>query len=203
MEFTADPNKNIIYSAEKIRLSAAILKHLHVLKRTPTKDKLNYFQSVLQVLLGNSINRVADNAYSEAANYIEHPLDLGKSILLRRQSITRAKQSAIWITDTTGTALDIVAAMSKTTALSEGRADLIAVNELAMAFFRGTRFGWGLDENSRKHWYVSDQHDKDDTCDDNQDDGWLSIDEPFQSGDFEPPAHIKCHCLMRLRRSRK
>jgi hypothetical protein len=93
--------------------------------------------------------------------------------------------------------------MDKDTAVSAGRADKIAVNELSLAFFGGTRYGWGLDKRVKKSWHISDAHDKDDMCDDNEDEGPIGIDEPFQSGHFIPPAHMHCECELGLTRMRR
>jgi hypothetical protein len=197
----ANPTNSLIYTIERPRLAHAVLAHLETLKRSPSLDKLNYFQSAIQALLTNSISRVADHAFKEGAAAVDMSPDKTIELLVRRESIARAIQAAKWIANTTGVALDIKAGMSKLTALSKGRADLIAVNELAIAYFRGVRKGYGQNKQARKRWYVSDQHDIDDICDMNEDDGPIGIDEAFQSGDFEPPAHINCTCLLRLTRS--
>jgi hypothetical protein len=93
--------------------------------------------------------------------------------------------------------------MSKDYALSQGRADLIAVNELSLQFFGGTRYGWGLDPRARKKWLLSGGHDNDDICDYNYEEGLIPISDAFFSGHFIPPAHIKCTCVLGLVRKRK
>jgi hypothetical protein len=198
----ARPKENIIYALEKPRLAAYILGQLAILKRNPTSTKLLDFEQNINTLLVHAIRRVTDSAYLEAAKAVQHPVDATIGLSLRRQAFVRAKQASSWIADTTGTALDIKAAMSKSKALSLGRADSIAVNELSLAFFGGTRYGWGLDKKARKSWLLSSMHDLDDTCDDNADEGPISINAAFQSGDFIPPAHIKCECELGLSRIR-
>lgn len=198
----AKPTDSVIYNAEKGRLSEQVLRHLEKLKYNPTKEGLVSFESVLRTTLRMSLNRVASDAYVLGAKAVDRKPDSVKGIALQRAIYDRADQAAIWITDTSGAALNINAMSIKRVA-SPARADLIAVNNLAVAFFRGTRFGWGLNEDSLKSWFVSDVHDKDDTCDDNEDEGPIPIEEPFQSGDFEPPAHVSCGCDMRLSRRRR
>lgn len=199
----AKKKDNLIYSIEKDRLSQHILKQLGILKASPTRNKLNAFQSAVQVLLTRSTKRVVNNAYIEGAKTVDHLTDVSIGLRLDKDAVLRASQAAVWIADTTGIALDIKAGMSKDKALSAGRADKIAVNELSLAFFNGTRYGWGLDLRARKSWIVSDAHDKDDICDDNEDEGPIEINEAFQSGDFIPPAHINCECELGLTRVKR
>jgi hypothetical protein len=200
-DFIANPNKNLIYTLELPRLSSRIQYQLAALKRRPTKERLNVFHTCLDLILEKSMLRVADSAYRQGAEIVGFPVDPSKALQLRRNIIGRSKQAGIWITDVTGEALDIRASMTRERVASKGRADLIGINNLAVAFFRGTRFGWGLDKRSRKRWHISDAHDQDDICDSNVEDGALEIDEPFTSGDFEPPAHVECNCWLKLTRS--
>jgi hypothetical protein len=199
----AKPQNNLIYTLELPRLSVKILEQLKDIKAHPSKINLDRFQVLLRGVLFTSMWRVADDAFIKGVIDVERePYNFKiENILLRREIFAQANQASKWIADTTGTALDIVANMSKNRVASNARADLIGVNNLAIAFFRGTRFGWGLDKRSRKRWELSDGHDKDDLCDDNFDEGPIGIDEVFQSGDSEPPAHIECNCFISLTRS--
>jgi hypothetical protein len=45
-----------------------------------------------------------------------------------------------------------------------------------------------------KEWILGSEHDDDDECDDNVNDGVIPLDEAFSSGDMEPLAHPKCVC---------
>jgi hypothetical protein len=65
----ASKKDNIIYNVETDSLSKQILSHLKFLNRTPTRTKLLDFQSVLQTLLGVSINRVAYNEWIKIQLY--------------------------------------------------------------------------------------------------------------------------------------
>lgn len=80
------------------------------------------------------------------------------------------------------------------------RASKIANYESRKSWLSGVILGWGLNKSYGKAWYVSDAHDTDDTCDDNQDDGVIAVSEAFTSGDFEPPAHLHCECYLIGRR---
>jgi len=78
---------------------------------------------------------------------------------------------------------------------SDARAELIADTELAMAHVSGALEGWrqsGLVQG--KSWLVSDDHDVDDECDENETAGVIGVDEDFPSGDDGPPAHPGCNC---------
>lgn len=198
----ASPTKNLVYSVEKPRLVAGVTKQLLILKGLQTKTALDTFEKNIETLLLSSIRRVAFSAYEEGCRNVEHSLDATVGLRLIRENKLRATQAATWISATTGVALDITAAMSKKKALSEGRADTIAANELDLGFFGGILSGWKLDLRAKKEWLVSDAHDKDDMCDDNEDDGPIFISDQFTSGHLCPPAHINCTCLMVLRRNR-
>lgn len=198
----ASPKKNLIYSVEKPRLVANVTKQLLILKGLQTKTALATFEKNVDTLLSASIRRVAFSAYEEACGHIGYPVDATIGLRLSRENRLRATQAATWISATTGAALNISAAMSKEKALSEGRADTIAANELDLGFFGGTLSGWKLDLRAKKEWLVSDAHDKDDMCDDNEDDGPIYISDPFTSGHLCPPAHISCTCILALRRNK-
>lgn len=189
------PSQNIIYQVEKQRLSDKLLGQL---KKVHDLQTLQTFKSSAYLSLSHSMIRLGDSAYRDACTAVNVSPDIGQAVLLQRQLKDKALSVATQIAGTTGVALGIAAGISKDRAVSRDRADLIAVDNLAVAFFRGTRFGWGLNKRSRKQWHVSDGHDKDDICDDNEDDGPIAINEPFQSGDFEPPAHPWCDCEMEL-----
>ncbi len=80
-------------------------------------------------------------------------------------------------------------------AFSASRAELIADTELAMANVAGNLEGWrqsGVVE--KKGWLLSNDHDHDDECDDNAEQGEIDLDDVFESGDDGPPAHPRCEC---------
>ena len=80
---------------------------------------------------------------------------------------------------------------------SKYRAKLVAKTETAKASVSGTLNGWkrsGLVEG--KSSLLSDDHDGDDECDENEDDGVIPIDEDFSSGDDGPPYHPGCNCTL-------
>jgi|ERR1700761_1017287 len=192
------PKNNAIYNTTQPRLTQQILQQLRQVDASPTKDTLAKVYVNLEQILAPALIRVSYDAYIQAARQVDAVVDATHSLRLAREARLRAKQSSRWVTDTTGKAYGIIKAMGAKMAISEGRADLIAVNELSLQFFGGTRYGWGLDPTARKTWELSDGHDVDDTCDDNADDGPILIVDAFTSGDFIPPAHINCDCYLGL-----
>lgn len=80
---------------------------------------------------------------------------------------------------------------------SKQRATLIAKTETAKASTQGTLHGWkrsGL--VSAKEWLLSNDHDFDDECDGNADEGPIPLEDDFESGDDGPPAHPGCDCSL-------
>jgi hypothetical protein len=80
-------------------------------------------------------------------------------------------------------------------AFSEERADTIARTEIGNADIQGNMIAYkesGIVEG--KEWILGSEHDDDDECDDNVNDGVIPLDEAFSSGDMEPLAHPKCVC---------
>jgi hypothetical protein len=80
---------------------------------------------------------------------------------------------------------------------SEARATMIAKTETAKASIQGSIEGWkasGVVEG--KQSLLSDDHDRDDECDDAADEGAIPIDDEFSSGDDGPPYHPGCNCSL-------
>ena len=82
-------------------------------------------------------------------------------------------------------------------AFSEARASTIARTELASAHAQGSLAAWkesGVVE--MKQAILGSEHDLDDECDENADDGPIPIDEVFSSGDDMHPFHPNCVCVV-------
>ena len=80
-------------------------------------------------------------------------------------------------------------------AFSEERATTIARTELAFAHVEGNLTAW--DESGvveQKQSILCSEHDLDDTCNDNADEGPIPLDAEFQSGHQGPPYHPNCVC---------
>jgi 2'-5' RNA ligase len=80
---------------------------------------------------------------------------------------------------------------------SESRAEMIAFTETAKASVGGTLGAWqesGVVKG--KAWQMSNDHDQDDECNDNEEAGVIGLDEDFPSGDDGPPAHPRCMCAV-------
>jgi SPP1 gp7 family putative phage head morphogenesis protein len=120
--------------------------------------------------------------------------------------------NAVWaITDTTRDVLkdlitnaftqgqtpaELTKSIEQTGVFSASRADMIASTEMAKATIQGS-LSTAKDVGAiGKQWETSGDHDIDDECNDNEDDGTVAIDENFSSGDDGPPAHPNCNCAL-------
>jgi hypothetical protein len=75
-------------------------------------------------------------------------------------------------------------------AFSDSRAMMVARTEIAFAHSEGNMIAYkesGLVEGKR--WILGSEHDDDDECDRNADEGVIPLNQPFQSGDEAAPAH--------------
>jgi len=198
----ARPSSSVIFTAEVPRLSAVLLQDLKVFELHPSEKSLIVFYDKSITNLARSIVRVTEFSYLESckdAIVIPDPVTVMR---LKRDANNYGLIAAKQITKATANAhsLHFDAALSKRYAGSKERADLISGDQLKQAFFRGVVKAWSQYSSSAKRWILSGDHDKDDICDENADQGPIGIDEAFASGDTEPPAHISCECFIRLYR---
>ena len=196
------PAMNPIFLAEKPRLAIALLSDLKVFENNPTKEALTKFYDKSVVNLARSIVRVTEYAYIQGCNdaYVhQDPVELMR---LKRDANSYGLLAAKQITKSTANAysLEFSASLSKRYAGSKERADIISGDQLKQAFFRGVVKAWGQYKSSAKRWALSGDHDKDDICDENVEQGPIGIQEEFASGDMEPPAHPNCNCHLYLYR---
>lgn len=192
------PTDSVIFRSELPRLELTLNNIDKALKRDQTKTGLAIYSNKLQQALTSSITRVALSGYTIGAKQVLYPEDTAIGLRIRRDAAVRAKQATEWITATTGKALDIESSFNIKQAISRLRTITDANNELGLAWYMGVRQGWTLNPLARKEWWVGNAHDVDDICDDNMDEGPIKPSEAFQSGDFEPPAHLYCDCNLVL-----
>lgn len=83
---------------------------------------------------------------------------------------------------------------------SEGRAMSAAKYEAARAYYRGVRDGFE-GSNFDKRWITTSDGPCVE-CLDNEDDGYIPVDEQFASGDYYPLSHINCGCFITTRPAR-
>ncbi|SEJ55859.1 phage portal protein [Frateuria terrea] len=79
-------------------------------------------------------------------------------------------------------------------AFSPERAELIATTELRDAEGKGAYVGATAVGMKAKHWLLSNDEGICVPCQRNAKQGWIPIDQPFQSGDAAPIAHPHCRC---------
>jgi len=94
---------------------------------------------------------------------------------------------------------EIAATLNDLFPFSEERAELIAATEINRAHSEGAlkaakdaRDDLGI--QSTKAWIVADTPCP--ICDANHEQGWIPLDDPFQSGDDASPAHPSCRCAI-------
>lgn len=84
---------------------------------------------------------------------------------------------------------------------SRKRAHMIAVTENRFAYQNGTidavrGYGQELGLMMEKEWSTTSDDAVCEECYANEAEGWLAVDEVFQSGDDTPPAHPLCRCAL-------
>jgi len=80
-------------------------------------------------------------------------------------------------------------------AFSDYRAEMIARTEIRKADVEGNMTAYKASGIVRgKEWICGSEHDDDDECTGNQDQGQIGLDESFESGDDAAPAHPNCIC---------
>jgi hypothetical protein len=196
------PAMNSIFIVEQPRLAALLLQDLKIFELHPNDASLKVFYDKAVTNLARSMVRVSEFSYVQGCrDAIVHP-NSSDLLRLKRDENSYALLGAKQITSATAHAygLNFSAALSKRYAGSKERADLISGDQLKQSFFRAVVKAWGQYRSSAKKWVLSGDHDKDDICDENAEQGPISIDDDFASGDDAPPAHINCECFLRLYR---
>lgn len=199
------PQDSTIYKTAVPRLSTHLL---HVLKGfNPKQENLVKLYDELQMQLSLASVGVIVDAYKLGCKDVEMPEDKTIVVALKRYATSSATLAAHQITNTTANAFDLKysfnAGMSKSQIATPARASNISLHQMGQNFYRGLRYGWQSSATSMKRSFVSSDHDKDDLCDDNEDEGAIPIDGTFQSGDYETPFHFGCECVMILVRPRE
>jgi len=148
------------------------------------------------------VNLETSIVYNRLENYRLGAVDVKRNpdshdlMQLRLDGVKRAK----WVTDEMrGWTEQSLVASKKSRLLSLARANKVAIYENRKAAFTGRLKGWHLNEAAKKEWFLSGDHDTDDICDDNADDGVIDMGDSFSSGDTAPPAHLYCLCSLWLR----
>jgi Phage Mu protein F like protein. len=86
----------------------------------------------------------------------------------------------------------------------DSRAHLVAVTETANAYEEGNMIvareirDAGIE--LEKHWLTVGDERVSDGCQENEEAGWIPLDEPFPSGDDRPPRFPGCRCDLQIRR---
>jgi len=84
--------------------------------------------------------------------------------------------------------------------LGSDRALRAARFEASRAYFRGVMDAMG-GTGFQKAWNTTSEEPCHD-CEDNEDQNYIDVDEPFQSGDFYPLAHLSCGCYLTAKKPR-
>lgn len=132
--------------------------------------------------------------YNAAGDLVENPNPVYAITDTTRDSlqtlITQAMQEG-WSND------HLASQIEDNYAFSESRADTIARTETKRADMQGSMSAYRASGVVHgKQSVMSDDHDHDDECDDNEDDGVIPLDDNFSSGDDAPPYHPNCNCTL-------
>ena len=96
-----------------------------------------------------------------------------------------------------GSVATLADTIQESTAFSSARADLIAHTETRTADNQGALAGMKAAKQSgvqvEKRWYARGNN-VCIVCDSNEGDGWIEVDDDFNSGDDAAPAHPRCEC---------
>ena len=85
-------------------------------------------------------------------------------------------------------------------AFSKERARMVARTETATAQGVGARGAAVAQGRNEKHWVTQGDDAVDsDICLANEEQGWIGMDSPFQSGHDQIPGHVNCRCVVRYR----
>jgi hypothetical protein len=82
--------------------------------------------------------------------------------------------------------------------LGSDRALRAARFEASRAYYRGVMDAMG-GSGFQKAWNTTSEEPCD-FCNENEDQGYIDVDEPFSSGDFYPLAHLNCQCYLTARK---
>ena len=96
---------------------------------------------------------------------------------------------------------EIAGALQDAYAFSPERAALIAATELHNAQAQGGYHGAVKVGTKFKKWLLSNDEGVCPICAGNAAQGWIPIEQPFQSGDLAPLAHPRCRCDARYKRN--
>lgn len=197
-QIVADPLQVSSFLLEHSRLSASLHSQLGVLKSVPSPSTLRIFENNAAAKLGTAIAKVSIAAYHKAVLDVGGALDLKIPRQLSKDALERATLAASFMARSSREPLEIESAISKKRVASKERAEFASRFELRNAFFLGTTRGWELNKRSKKMWLLSSRHDKDDICDENAEQGPISVFDFFISGHMFCPAHFGCLCTMAL-----
>ena len=166
---------------------------------------IEYAAALTDAIAGAAAVVQADTATSAflpnlASNYLRHNSLSKLTGNIGETSKTRLRNAIADAWDKGGTYNDLVGAIRDTFEdFSTVRASMIAQTEVVDAYNAGrnaTARAAGLDE----HAWETESGNPCETCLANEAQGWIPIDQDFDSGDDAPPAHPNCECVENFRK---
>lgn len=178
--------------------------NLHPLTFAATASEAADYNEAITALIGaaaESLGASAATSEDFAGEYLARNSLSKLTGGLDDTSIGRLQDALANAWDKGGSYTDMVDAITETfDDFSETRAGLIAVTESADAYNAGRQqiaSDLGFDE----HAWETESGDPCPECEANEAQGWIDIDEDFQSGDDAPTAHPACQCVANYRKS--
>jgi hypothetical protein len=175
---------------------------LHPLTFSPTAGETSDYNEAITDLIGAAAESLGGVAGPDFAGDYLRENSLSKlSGGLDSTSIERLQDSIATAWDKGGSYDDIVSAITETfDDFSETRAGLIAQTESADAYNAG-RFDTAKSLDFSEKAWETESGDPCPTCEANEAQGYIDIDEDFESGDDAPTAHPNCLCVVNFRKS--
>lgn len=99
---------------------------------------------------------------------------------------------------------ELIEQLQASFAFSKYRANMIANNEIGMAYIQGT-IAQHTDLMQRtgiewyKYWATQNDDKVSDICSGNEHQGWIPFTQDFSSGHSAPLGHVNCRCVLRIR----
>jgi hypothetical protein len=175
---------------------------LHPLSFSPTAGETSDYNEAITDLIANAAKSLGATVGEDVASKYLRENSLSKLTGgFSKTSIERLQDSIATAWDAGGSYDQIVSAIQSTFEdFSDTRAGLIAQTEVADGYNAGRR-ETALSLDFDEHAWETESGDPCPVCEANEAQGWIDIDEDFDSGDDAPTAHPNCLCVVNFRKS--
>jgi Phage Mu protein F like protein len=160
----------------------------------PTEDQWNYVDEATTDLAWDRAGELVGMQWDEdAQDWVENPdaeWAITEDVRDELTGLVAKAEAEEWSSD------QLSDAIQNAQLFSEDRAETIARTELKRIDAMSADSTAKRTGASKKRWLLSSDHNEDDDCDNNNEDGWIDIDDDFSSGADLPPEHPNCQCVV-------